>query len=268
MSPTMNPVTAAVITQDHIRQYEEKGYFLLERVIPDQHLALLREECQRYIDAADREMDVLGVTSKGLNHKGSRYFIAAYKQDRNPRIAEFLFSPLMQAICAATLGPIAYLFVEQYVVKAAEKGLKFSWHQDSGYVGHAHPPYLTCWCTLDDVTEENGTVYLLPYDRAESRDLVPHQKDPETGDKVGYFGDDPGIPLLAPAGSIACFSSTVFHRSGYNSTNRMRRIFLAQYSSEPILKADGSGPWNLAEAMPIPQPEIESGPIRKVPVLR
>lgn len=25
-----------------------------------------------------------------------------------------------------------------------------------------HKPYLTCWCTLDDVSEENGTVYVLP----------------------------------------------------------------------------------------------------------
>ena len=128
--------------------------------------------------------------------------------------------------------------------------MTFSWHQDSGYIGHDHPPYLTCWCTLDDVTEENGTVYLLPYSRAGGRDLVPHIKDPATNDKVGYFGDDPGIPLILPAGSIACFSSTVFHRSGFNTTDKMRRIYLAQYSAEPLLKADGSGPWNLAEPFP------------------
>lgn len=258
----MEASTNSVITEAHRRQYEEEGYFLLERVIPDEHLALLREECQRYIDAADAEMDRLGVTSNGLNHKGSRYFIAAYKQDKNPRLAEFLFSPLMRDLCLATLGPTAYLFVEQYVVKAAEQGLKFSWHQDSGYVGHAHRPYLTCWCTLDDVNEENGTVYLLPYSRVGTREMVPHIKDPETNDKVGYFGDDPGIPLIVPAGSIACFSSTVFHRSGFNTTDRMRRIFLAQYSAEPILKADGSGPWNLAEPFP-----AAKGPTPKVGAL-
>lgn len=240
----------SIVTEEQRQQYQEEGYFILERVIPDEHLALLRDECQRYITEADTKMDGAGVDKMGLNHKGSRYFIAAYKQDQNPRLAEFLFSPLMRDLCDATLGQSAYLFVEQYVVKAAEKGLKFSWHQDSGYIGHSHPPYLSCWCALDDVTEENGTVYLLPYSRIGTRDLMPHIKDPLTSDKVGYFGADPGIPVIVPAGSIACFSSTVFHCSGYNTTGEMRRIYLAQYSAAPLLKADGSGPWNLALPFP------------------
>jgi ectoine hydroxylase-related dioxygenase (phytanoyl-CoA dioxygenase family) len=240
-----------LVSEEQKQQYRDEGYFIQERVIPDEHLALLREECQRYINEADAKMDAAGVERMGLNHKGSRYFIAAYKQDRNPRLAEFLFSPLMRELCDAALETfLPYLFVEQYVVKAAEKGMTFSWHQDSGYIGHDHPPYLTCWCTLDDVTEENGTVYLLPYSRAGGRHLLPHVKDPATNDKVGYFGDDPGIPVIVPAGSIACFSSTVFHRSGFNTTDKMRRIYLAQYSAAPLLKADGSGPWNLAEPFP------------------
>lgn len=242
--------TTPVITEEQQRQYREEGYFILERVIPEEHVALLRQECQRYIDEMDAQMERDGVDKMGINHKGSRYFISAYSQDKNPRLAEFLFSPLMREVCRATLGPEHYLFLEQYVVKAAEKGMKFSWHQDSGYIGHAHRPYLTCWCPLDDVSEENGTVYLLPYSRAGSKDLVPHVKDPETNDKVGYFGDDPGIPVIVPAGSIACFSSTVFHRSGFNKTDKMRRVYLAQYSAEPLMKADNSGPWFMAEPFP------------------
>ncbi len=52
------------------------------------------------------------------------------------------------------------------------------------------------------------------------------------------LGDDPGDPVIAPAGSIACFASTVLHRSGANTTDRFRRVYLAQYSAEPILNAD------------------------------
>jgi len=52
-----------------------------------------------------------------------------------------------------------------------------------------------------------------------------------------------------PAGSIACFSSTVFHRSGPNTTDGIRRIYLAQYSAEPILNEDRSEPRHLAEPL-------------------
>ena len=41
--------------------------------------------------------------------------------------------------------------------------------------------------------------------------------------------------MRAPAGSIACFSSTLFHRSGPNTTDRIRRVYVAQYAAEPIL---------------------------------
>jgi hypothetical protein len=51
------------------------------------------------------------------------------------------------------------------------------------------------------------------------------------------------------AGGIACFSSTLLHRSGANTTDRMRRVYVAQYSAEPILSADGSGPRLLAERL-------------------
>ena len=238
------------VTNQQKQQYVNEGYFILENALPEAHLTLLREECQRYMALLDDEMEREGVTQKGINHKGSRYFIAAYKKDRNPRLAEFLFSPLMRALCQAILGENPQLFVEQYVVKAAEHGAAFSWHQDGGYVGHPHKPYLSCWCPLDDVTIENGTVSVLPYSRAGSKELFPHTKDPGSGDKVGYFGDDPGIPVEVPAGSIVCFSSTTLHRSGVNTTPQLRRAYLAQYSDGPLLKADGSGPWNLAEAFP------------------
>ena len=69
-----------------------------------------------------------------------------------------------------------------------------------------------------------------------------------TNDQVCYFGSDPGMPVTAPAGSIVCFSSVVIHRSGANTTDRMRRVYLAQYSAEPILNEDGR-PRHLAERL-------------------
>jgi len=235
-----------LITEQNIRDYHEQGFFVLERVIPQHHLDVLRAECGRYIKMIEDEMDAKGVDTLGINHRNKRYFISnRYKESTH--IADFIFSDLMADICRATLGDTAYLFHEQYVVKAAEKGMKFGWHQDSGYVGHPHAPYLSCWCPLDDVTIENGTVYMLPYDRAGVREMVKHSREDGTNDMVGYFGNDPGVPVIAPAGSIACFSSVCFHRSGMNTTSKIRRVYLPQYSSEIITKPDGSTVWALAE---------------------
>ena len=216
------------IPPEHARSFSDEGFFVLESVVPSSDLELLRSECQRFIDDRDREMDRLGVDQIDLDHRGSRYFVHAY--GKSAAIERFLRSDFMVEIALAALGDTVYLFNEQYVVKAAERGMKFSWHQDSGFVEYEHRPYLTCWIALDDVTEANGTVYLLPYSRAGTRDVLEHVRDGETNDLVGYFGDDPGDPVIVPAGSIACFSSTLFHRSGPNTTDRIRHVYLAQYT--------------------------------------
>lgn len=240
-------------TDEQKWRFREEGYFVMEQVIPDEHLELLRGECQRYIDSIHAEMDELGVQVLGINHRDSRYFIPNRFKE-SPRLREFLFSPLMAEICRATLGNDAFLFWEQYVVKCAEKGLPFAWHQDSGYVGYPHRPYVTCWCPLDDVSEENGTVYILPYSRAGTREMVEHETDERVNDLVGYRGCDPGIPVNVPAGSIAVFSSTTFHRSGPNKTNRVRRVYLPQYSVAPIMDENG-------ELKGFAEPFIENGKI-------
>lgn len=235
---TLSAPANRYVTEAHRAQYQAEGYFVLEAVVPPELLVMLREECSYFLGYMDARMEAAGQTTQGINHKRKRYFISNLYR-KSTRTHRFIFSELMAEVCRATLGDDAYLFHEQWVVKGAEQGMKFAWHQDSGYVGYDHKPYLTCWVTLDDVSEENGTVYLLPYSRAGTRDRVGHVKEQGSNDLVGYHGSDPGDAVTAPAGSIACFSSTVFHRSGANTTSNMRRIYLPQYSSEPILKPTG-----------------------------
>lgn len=237
------------ITDKQKQQYREEGYFILENVIPESLLELLRSECGTFINQMDERMERENTDVLGLNHRNKRYFVSnCFRQQ--PRLREFLFSDLMADICRATLGDTAYLFWEQYVVKGAEAGMKFSWHQDSGYVGYPdHKPYLTCWCALDDMSEENGTVYVMPFSRIGIRSWVKHIREEGSNDLVGYFGPEKGVPAIVPAGSIAVFTSINFHSSGTNTTDTMRRAYLAQYSAEPLLSHDGSRLWGSAEPL-------------------
>ncbi len=227
----------SLITEDHRRQFQDEGFFILESVIPDAHLQILRDSCDLLIEVMHQEMDRLGVDHIHISHRGRRYHIAK-QYEQAPGLSEYVFSDLMAEVCRATIGDTAYLFYDQYVVKAAEQGIKFSWHQDSGYLGFSHRPYVTVWAAVDDMSEENGTAYVMPYSTIGIRTLVEHIRDPESGDKIGYFGKQPGIPVIAPAGSLAVFSSLCFHRSGANQTDRMRRAYVTQYTAEPLYKPD------------------------------
>ncbi|MFC7623361.1 phytanoyl-CoA dioxygenase family protein [Microlunatus sp. GCM10028923] len=234
-----------MITPAMIDQYRDEGYFILEKAIQGEDLELLRGGAQYAMDRLDQRMDEAGVDRIDINAKGKRYFSEMVYKER-PELRKFLFGETMAEVCRAVLGDAAYLFWEQYVIKASDPDTAFAWHQDSGYVHENHAPYLTCWIALDDVTEENGSVYLLPYSRSGIRSYIKHLRS-EKGDEVCYFGSDPGMPVIVPAGSIVCFSSTVIHRSGPNLTDRLRRVYLAQYSSEVIMDAAGKEPWGSFE---------------------
>jgi ectoine hydroxylase-related dioxygenase (phytanoyl-CoA dioxygenase family) len=235
------------IEETHREQFKEQGYCVFEDAISEPLLSLLRTECGYFVERENRKLDALGVDVLDITHRDQRYFASFCLRER-PSLARFLFGDTMESICRAFVGENAYLFYDMYVVKGANAGMKLGWHQDSGYVNANggdvdHEPYVTCWCPLDDVDEDNGTIYVLPYGESGIRTWVPHVHDPETNDWVGYDGPLPGVPICTRAGSIVVFSSVTLHRSGANRTPHQRRAFLAQYSPEPVLTADGTMLW-------------------------
>ncbi|TVV76837.1 phytanoyl-CoA dioxygenase family protein [Sphingomonas solaris] len=217
-------------------RYARDGFAVFKGALAGPLLDLLRGECDAFVTREDRRMDAAGTDRLGLSHRGKRYF-ANECQRQTPALRGMLFSPAMADIARATLGDTAYFFFDQYVVKGPEGGLPFAWHQDSGYVaGNGgpvdHAPYLTCWCPLDDATEANGTVRVIP--GSHRAGIRPHVRDAATGD-LAVATDEPGVIVPAKAGDIVAFSSLLLHATGANRSAAARRVYLAQYTPEAML---------------------------------
>ena len=222
-------------------QFVRDGFAVFDQVLAGPHLDLLRGECAQFVARDDRRMDEAGVDHLGLNHRNRRYF-ANECQREQPALRQMLFSEEMAAICRLLLGPDVYFFFDQFVVKGPENGMAFSWHQDSGYVAYNggppdHAPYLTCWCPLDDVSVENGTISVIPFSKhLQSRDsIVPHDRNSQTNDLIAQFQPVPAVTIDVKAGSVVAFSSRILHASGANRSDAFRRVYLAQYTAEVML---------------------------------
>lgn len=218
------------------QSFNNDGFAVFPGILAGEALELLRAECDAFVAREDARMDAQGVDSLGISHRGKRYF-ANECQRVVPELRRVLFSAAMAEVCRATLGDTAYFFFDQYVVKGPEGGLPFSWHQDSGYVvgngGPAdHAPYLTCWCPLDDATEENGTVRLIPGSHRSG--IVQHERKAGSND-LAVMPDGEGILVEAKAGDVVAFSSLTLHATGANRSNAPRRVYLAQYTPEAML---------------------------------
>lgn len=237
-----------MIAESWARLFERDGYVVFERSIPDCVLEGLRTECDRLLEAHMAMMSGVGAITLGLSQHDARYFVHG-GYEASVILADFLHSPFVAGVAQPLLGDDIFLFLELFVIKPRGTGTAFAWHQDSGYLlATPHRPYVTLWCALDDMTEENGALHVLPFGRGSPNYVLPHFKKKPTNDLVGYCGEDPGIPLCVPAGSIVALSSLVLHGSGPNASGSQRRAYLAAYSAEPILTSQGKH-WNRAEPL-------------------
>lgn len=137
----------------------------------------------------------------------------ARKVAPSAELCEALFETVAQLACAFLCSENVHVFNEHYVVKPAKCDVEFGWHAD-GAVQLASCPtwigeeYVSCWCALDEMTEENGCLILRS-------------------------GSTERTARCSP-GDVVIFSSHCEHRSGPNLSDAPRRAYYAQYSRRPI----------------------------------
>ena len=232
------------IPESKIEQFHRDGYFVLESVIPDEHLDLLRRVCQSAIESKNAEMDAQGTDVIGISHRDQRYFIRA--MPNFPELRDFTLGDLMASIGRSILGDTIYFKSDQYVVKYGSSEMSFSWHQDSGYAQKRigdHPELMGCWCTLDDVSEENGTVYFLPKQRFGAEHKGGHAGGPRQAgelvdaDEAEALVDDAAAPQRPVLDVLSERAEVAVDQEGSRALRPLvhveRRLAAAQPSRSP-----------------------------------
>eukprot|EP00241_Pyramimonas_parkeae_P021999 CAMPEP_0114277328 /NCGR_PEP_ID=MMETSP0059-20121206/732_1 /TAXON_ID=36894 /ORGANISM="Pyramimonas parkeae, Strain CCMP726" /LENGTH=243 /DNA_ID=CAMNT_0001397427 /DNA_START=160 /DNA_END=891 /DNA_ORIENTATION=- len=184
----------------------------------------------------------------------------AYLQARpdNQIVKDLLFGQELRRIVECLLGGPACLYNEQYIVKPpnCERAV-FKWHTDADFQeeGTERKPYLSVWCALDDVHEDNGTLYLLPYPPSPESSRVLGNNDATTCGEVSEDalhraaserypdrtalqnpGMDEGTPVIISRGSAVIMSDRLLHCSSGNMSENLRRVWMPQFSLGPVLR--------------------------------
>ena len=212
---------------EQARDYDERGYFVLEGAFDAATLASITSE----IDPFEARVEAFLRTRDGGRHFIARADAITFSPHlvvHSPQLREFCAGPVFRDLVHDLIGPDVRLYWEQAVYKKPRTLDDFPWHQDNGYTYVEPQQYLTCWIALTDVDEENGCPWVVP--GVHRRGTLRHWMT-----DLGWccLEEAPeAVAVPARAGSIIVFSSLTPHRTGPNRTDAVRKAYIVQFAPD------------------------------------
>jgi ectoine hydroxylase-related dioxygenase (phytanoyl-CoA dioxygenase family) len=199
--------------------------------------------------AWDRLEQGEGFKSRGINRPHSRQFDQRFVWDiaANPRLLD---------IVEAVLGPNILLFGTRFFCKYGGDGAYVTWHQDAcpETWGLQPPIALTAWYAIDEITEANGCMYMLPGSHtsgirthairnrpgnilSRGRELTPSRQELASA-----------VPILLQPGEISLHYGTTVHSSGRNTKSGRRCGLAIRYVPTTVRQVENSD-WPASRAV-------------------
>ena len=230
-----------MLTEKQFRQFHEEGYISLGQVASDAEIEGLRTRMDDIMMGRvlyegmyfqlDSETGAYGDV-KG----GGRKFLGPsvnYRKiqdlELDDRFLRYLQHPRFQGITGQLIGPHISVFRSMFMNKPPQKGTLLPYHQDGGSGwGLTIAPILTVWTALDDATQENGCVQIIP--GSHRLGLLSERGHTISAEhEAQHAKDEDSVFLEAKTGEVFVLHNWLLHRSGVNTIDRPRRAFSVCY---------------------------------------
>jgi phytanoyl-CoA hydroxylase len=245
---------------EQIAHFEEQGYVIVPRVLEPEAIERYKARARAIAhgdvpdEAANRLIKDIQY-AKGVLPMPEDPEHALWKilnPDRfDPVLAECMRLPRVLDAVESLIGEDLLAFLLMFIYKPP--GLSQSvhpFHQDAVYFPfEPHDQCLGVWIPLDPVSEENGSLSIVPgshtrpLDKHELRDGINFGALAASGVEGNEEFHARALDLEMPPGDCLLFSTRLLHRSGGNRTDRHRRVVTLHMASA---RCHATGP-NLTE---------------------
>ena len=226
-----------VLTQAQRESYFEKGYVLVENVVPTEWLQRLREVTDEFVERSRSvtESDAVWDLEPDHTAENPRLRRLTSPVEQHPAYWEFASESLLADVAADVVGPDVKFHHSKLNFKWAEGGEEVKWHQDVQFWPHTNYSPATIGTLLYDCGLEqgplgglqgshNGPLFDL-YDEDGAWNGALSDADAATldVDRVEY--------MTGPAGSLTIHNCRTVHGSPPNQSDTGRPLLLYAYSS-------------------------------------
>ncbi len=226
-----------VLTQAQRESYFEKGYVLVENVVPTEWLQRLREVTDEFVERSRSvtESDAVWDLEPDHTAENPRLRRLTSPVEQHPAYWEFASESLLADVAADVVGPDVKFHHSKLNFKWAEGGEEVKWHQDVQFWPHTNYSPATIGTLLYDCGPEqgplgglsgshNGPLFDL-YDEDGAWNGALSDTDAATLDldRVDY--------MTGPAGSLTIHNCRTVHGSPPNQSDTGRPLLLYAYSA-------------------------------------
>ena len=226
-----------VLTQAQRESYFEKGYVLVENVVPTEWLQRLRKVTDEFVERSRSitESDAVWDLEPDHTAENPRLRRLTSPVEQHPAYWEFASESLLADVAADVVGPDVKFHHSKLNFKWAEGGEEVKWHQDVQFWPHTNYSPATIGTLLYDCGLEqgplgglqgshNGPLFDL-YDEDGAWNGALSDADAATldVDRVEY--------MTGPAGSLTIHNCRTVHGSPPNQSDTGRPLLLYAYSS-------------------------------------
>lgn len=222
-----------MLTSEEIAFYHENGYIVVEDVLSDDELAALRRVTDQFVERSRGVAESDDVFDLEPDHSAER---PRLRRIKNPIDQHAVYDQIFRHdgildIVEQLIGPGLRRNTTKLNMKEPDHGSAVEWHQDWAFYPHTNDDVLAVGVCLDDMTEENGCMLMLP--GSHKGELYSHH---ENGVFVGAVSDpdfQPGATAkcLVKAGGITIHHARTLHASTPNHSTEPRRLLLFEYCS-------------------------------------
>ena len=231
-----------MISNEQVEQFHEEGYFVMDPQWDHGRIQAVSDEFDRLYDRHIREIKSNpGGDQRQRDLARLRPFIGQAHR-RSDVLCAFVKSPVYMEACLKFIGPDADLYYNQVVIKPAEHGWPFAWHQDSAYHPTQPLEYITCWTAITHTVVENGCIWVIP--GSHKAGLIKHiRNERNTSTDAAIVNESAAIAVEMLPGQVAILSSLMLHRSGPNRSDQVRKGYVPQYHVPDVISQQTGKPW-------------------------
>jgi phytanoyl-CoA hydroxylase len=257
-----------MLTQEQIDSYHKNGYLGVEGVLTQAQVDELCRVTDEFVEKSRGIKDSDSVFDLEPGHTAAVPKLRRLKSPaaQHPVYDHALRHPAVLDIVSQLIGTDIRYNGHKLNLKQPAFGSPVEWHQDWAFYPHTNDDLLAVGICLDDMTEENGCLLVIPGSHKER--ILDHHQD---GHFVGAvteegFDDSGAAKIELKAGGISIHHVRALHGSRPNNSDKARRLLLFQYCAGDAWPVTGST-WEaytetFLHGEPTHQPRVTEVPIR------